>query len=130
MKKSAFLPTADCLESRVVLSQGPHVLKGAAVLTRHALNQAESRVGTAFVQFANDGQNYARLRRDVADAVSRIPWNRRGGLVATIKSMVPTLRASVAKNGITAIGAARQHATADVQQFVQGEIAHGKIILR
>jgi hypothetical protein len=130
MKKSAFVPTADCLESRVVLSSGPQFVHGAAVLTRHALNQTYSQIQSAFAQFANHGQNYARLERNLAIAVSRIPWNKRDGLLATIESEVPGLQANVATNVARPVVTARNSAMADVQQFVQGEIANGVIVIR
>jgi hypothetical protein len=131
MRKPSFVPSADLLETRVVLSGGPKfTLSGSAILSKHALGQTYSQVQKAFNTFANHGQNYRRLESNLASAVSRIPWNRRDGLLAAVESEVAGLQsnidASVPKPVITAM----QNAMADVHDFVQGEVADGIITLR
>jgi hypothetical protein len=130
MKKSSFVPKPDQLESRVVLSSGPKFVHGAAVLTSHALGQTYAQVEKAFSQFANHGENYNRLESSLASAVNRIPWNRRDGLLATIKSEVPQMEADISTGDATPVKTSEQLALQDVNQFVQGEIADGVIVIR
>ncbi len=69
MRKPSFVPTADLLETRVVLSSGPKfTLSGAAILTEHALGQTYSQVEKAFNTFARHGENYKRLENNLATA--------------------------------------------------------------
>jgi hypothetical protein len=130
MKKSSFVPKPDQLESRVVLSSGPKFVHGAAVLTSHALGQTYAQVEKAFSQFANHGENYNRLESSLASAVNRIPWNRRDGLLVTIESEVPQMEADISTGDATPVKTSEQLALQDVNQFVQGEIADGVIVIR
>jgi hypothetical protein len=131
MRKPSFVPTADLLETRVVLSSGPKfTLGGAAILTEHALGQTYSQVEKAFNTFARHGENYKRLENSLATAVNRIPWNKRDGLLATVESEVAGLQsnidAAVPKPVITSM----QSTLADVHDFVEGEVADGIIAMR
>ncbi len=130
MKKTAFVPTPDQLETRVVLSSGPKFVHGAAVLTTHALNKTYAQIEKAFSQFANHGQNYKRLETSLASDVNRIPWNRRDGLLATVESEVSQMQLDIATSDATPVKNAAQRALQDVHDFVQGEIADGVIVIR
>jgi hypothetical protein len=130
MKKTAFVPKPDQLESRVVLSSMPKFIHGAAVLTSRSLNQTYAQIQKAFNQFANHGQNYRRLQTTLANDVSRIPWNRRDGLLAAVESEVSQMHLDIATNDATPVSNAAQRALQDVHDFVQGEIADGVIVMR
>jgi hypothetical protein len=131
MKKSKFVPTPDVLETRVVLSGGPQFARnGAAVLTKHALSQTYSQVSSAFTKFAHHGQNYNALQVNLAKAVSRIPYNHRDGLLATIESEVSGLRANISSGVSRPVATAMQNAMADVHDFVQGEVEADAIVVR
>src|SRR5437764_13099929 len=95
MKKSAFVPTPDALESRIALSGGPRFVHGVPILTSQALGQTYSLVHKAFNQLTHDGPNYFRLRVDLANAVSHIPRYQRDGLNATVQGEVTKLRTAV-----------------------------------
>lgn len=130
MKKTTFVPRPDQLEGRVVLSSGPKFAHGAAVLTTRALNQSYAQVEKAFSQFANHGQNYKKLETTLAHDVSRIPWNKRDGLLASVESEVPQLRLDIATPNSTPVKSAVQRAMQDIHDFVQSEIASGSIVVR
>ncbi len=130
MKKSTFVPSPDQLETRVVLSSGPKFAHGAAILTNRALNQTYAQIQKAFSQFAHHGQNYRRLQTTLANDVSRIPWNRRDGLLAAVESEVSQMHVDIATSDATPVKNAAQRALQDVHDFVQGEIADGVITMR
>ncbi len=130
MKKTTFVPKPDQLETRVVLSSGPKFVHGAAVLKTHALSQTYAQVEKAFSQFANHGENYNRLESSLGKAVSRIPWNKRDGLLAAVESEVPQMQLDIATSDATPVKNAAQRALQDVHDFVQGEIADGVIVIR
>ena len=132
MRKPSFVPTPDVLETRVVLSGGPKFARdGAAILTSHALSQTYSQVENAFAKFAHHGQNYNALEINLAKAVSRIPYNHRDGLLATIESEVPGLRDEhQLRCHSRPVATAMQNAMADVHDFVQGEVEADVIVMR
>jgi hypothetical protein len=130
MKKSTFVPSPDALESRIALSSGPKFVHGVPILTRQALGQTYSLVQRAFNQFSHDGQNYYRLRVDLANAVNRIPWNRRDGLLATVQGEATNLRLAIAPGAYKPVLSQMQSTLQDVKEFVQSEVASGVIIVR
>jgi hypothetical protein len=131
MRKSSFVPTPDVLETRVVLSGGPKFARGgAAILTSHALSQTYSQVQNAFAKFAHHGQNYRALEINLANAVSRIPFNRRDGLLAAVESEVQGLRDNISAGVTQPVVTSMQSAMADVHDFVQGEVADAVIVMR
>ena len=116
--------------SPIAVAGGPKFLSGAAVLTRKALGQTTSLIQKAFVQYMNHGQNANRLRADLAKAVSRIPYNRRDGLLADVLSEVPAMVTDIRGNAPLPVKSAVQRALMDVHDFVNGEVANGVIVLR
>ena len=131
MRKPSFVPTPDVLETRVVLSGGPKFTRGgAAILTSHALSQTYGQVENAFAKFAQHGQNYHALQVNLATAVSRIPFNRRDGLLAAVESEVAGLRDNISSGVTQPVVTSMRSAMADVQEFVQGEVADGVIAMR
>jgi hypothetical protein len=130
MKKSSFVPKPDQLESRVVLSSGPKFSHGAAILTTHALGQTYSLVQKAFTQYMNHGQNFRQLEANLAGAVNRIPFNHRDGLLATVESEASQMRIDVSTGVAKPVSSALQRALNDVNEFVQGEVSSGIIIVR
>jgi hypothetical protein len=131
MRKPSFVPMPDVLETRVVLSGGPKFTRGgAAILTSHALNQTYAQVQNAFAKFAHHGQNYRALEINLAKAVSRIPYNRRDGLLATIESEVAGLRDNINSGVTRPVVTSMQSAMADVHDFVQGEASANVIAMR
>jgi hypothetical protein len=130
MKKRAYTPVPDQLEGRVVLSGAPKFIHGAAVLTNHALGQTYAQVEKAFSQYANHGQNFKRLEISLANAVSRIPWNKRDGLLAAVESEASQMRVDILSGATSPVKSATQDALQDVQEFVQSEVANGAITIR
>ena len=108
MKKRTFIPKSDQLESRVVLSGTPKFIHGAAVLTTRAMGQTYAQIQGAFSQYATHGQNLKHLESTLAGAVSRIPWSKRDGLLATVESLAPQMRADIADGVGTSVQAAMQ----------------------
>jgi hypothetical protein len=130
MKKKTFRPTADQLETRVVLSGTPKFIHGAAVLTTHALGQTYSQIQTAFAQYMNHGQNFKRLEVSLAKAVSRIPYNRRDGLFAAVEAEALQMRTDIRTRVSQPVKSALQRALNDVHDFVQSEVGDGVIVVR
>ena len=131
MRKPSFVPTPDVLETRVVLSGGPKFTRGgAAILTSHALSQTYGQIENAFAKFAHHGQNYRALEINLAKAVSRIPFNRRDGLLATVESEVQGLRDNISSGVTQPVMTSMQSAMADVHDFVQGEVTDAVIAMR
>jgi hypothetical protein len=131
MKRASFVPSADLLETRIALSGGVHFTStGAAILTTRALNQTYSQIQKAFIQFANHGQNYQTLQVNLANAVSRIPWNRRDGLLAAVETAPSALRSDISSGLSKPVMTEMQNTLAEVKQFVQGEVANGIIAVR
>jgi hypothetical protein len=130
MKKSAFVPSPDQLEGRVVLSGGPKFIHGMPVLTTHALGQTYSQIQKAFSTYANHGQNFHRLQINLANAVSRIPWNKRDGLLAQVESEASQMRVDIATGDATPVKDAMQRALQDVNDFVHGEVGGGVMLVR
>lgn len=130
MKKSTFVPTPDALESRIALSGGPKFAHGVPILTSHALGQTYSLIQKAYNQFSHNGHNYSRLRVDLANAVNRIPWNRRDGLLATVQGEITNLRTAIAPGAYKPVMSQMQSTLQDVKDFVHSEVASGVIIVR
>jgi hypothetical protein len=130
MKKKTFVPTADSLETRVVLSGAPKFIHGAAVLTTHALGQTYSQVQKAFNTYMHHGQNFKRLEVDLAKAVSRIPFNRRDGLLLAVEGEAQQMFTDIRTQVALPVKSAVQRALNDVHEFVQGEIGAGSIVVR
>lgn len=131
MKKRAFTPTADRLEGRIALSGGPlFTTSGAAILTTRALNQTYAQIENAFANFARHGENYHALEVNLANAVSRIPWNRRDGLLATVETEPGTLRIDIDVAMNKPVVTEMHNTIAEVKEFVASEVADGVIALR
>jgi hypothetical protein len=131
MKKPAFVPTPDHLESRIALSGGAKfTASGAAILSKHALNQSYSLVDKAFTQYMNHGQNLNRLEANLASAVGRIPFNTRDGLRAAVKSEATQMETDIRANVARPVKSALQSALSDVHDFVESEVANGIIVVR
>ncbi len=129
MKKKSFVPSPDQLEGRIVLSGGPKFSNGAAILTEKALGQTYSLIQNAFNQFANRGQNFNRLQADLANAVTRIPYNVRDGLRSAVQSEASQMVADVSSGTPFPVKGAAQRALSDVKSFVQSEVASGVIVM-
>ena len=116
--------------ARVAGSGGPKFINGAAILTRKTLGQTYGLIQKAFSQFATHGQNYNRLQVDLAKAVNRIPYNQRDGLLAAVQSEASQMVTDVRGNVPSPVKSALQRALNDVNDFVQGEVAGGVIVVR
>jgi hypothetical protein len=130
MKKSSFVPKPDQLEGRIALSSMPKFSHGAAILTRHALGETYSQIQKAFTQYTNHGHNFNRLESNLASAVGRIPYNHRDGLLASVESEATQMQVDIASIAVKPVGSALQRALNDVNDFVQGEMSSGTIVLR
>jgi hypothetical protein len=130
MKKHTFIPSADCLESRIALSSGVRFIGGVPVLTTHALNKAYSLINNAYKTFATKGQNYNLLSFNLGKAASLIPWNRRDGLRDTLLSEVGGLRSNIQFQIPKPVVTAARFTIQDLRFFVQGEVAAGNIVIR
>ena len=130
MKKPVFVPQPDVLEGRIALSGGPAFSHGAAILTKHALSQTYGLVNSAFSQYMNHGQNYRRLQVSLANAVGRIPWNKRDGLLAAVEAEAAQMKTDIRTNVSFPVKSAVQRALSDVHDFVQSEVSSGVIIVR
>jgi hypothetical protein len=133
MKKPKFVPTPDLLETRIALSGGPSFTRsGAAILTTHALNQTYGDIQRAFTNFATHGHgtNYKQLEMNLVKAVSRIPWNRRDGLLATVKAESSAVRFNIANAVNKPVVTEMLNTLAEVKSFVKSEVASGIIKVR
>jgi hypothetical protein len=131
-KKHAFVPSPlSSLEERVALSGGVHFApSGAAILTGHALRQATGGIQSAFVQYATNGHNQARLNADLAKAVSVVPYNRHDGLVSVLRDDAGITSSAIKASQVGAMKSAVQLSVADLNGFVQQEVASGRIVIR
>jgi hypothetical protein len=131
MKKPKFVPKPEHLEGRIALSGGAHfTASGAAILSKHTLNQTYGLVDKAFTQYMNHGQNLNRLEGNLASAVGRIPFNKRDGLLAAVESEVTTMETDIRASVAKPIKSALQRALTDVNDFVANEVADGIIVVR
>jgi len=131
MKRASFVPSADLLENRIALSGGVHFTStGAAILTNSALNKTYSQVEKAFSQFAKHGENLHSLEVNLANAVSRIPWNHRDGLLAIVESEPQAIQSDMSSGFSKPVVTEMQNTLIEVKQFVQGEVADGVIAVR
>jgi hypothetical protein len=133
MKKPKFVPTPDLLETRIALSGGPKfTASGAAILTSHALNQTYSDIQRAFANFAQHGHGtrYNALEVNLAKAVSRIPWNRRDGLLAAVEAEPSAVRLNVASAVNKPVMTELQNTLAELKNFIKSEVASGTIVVR
>lgn len=130
MKKHTFVPSADCLESRIALSGGVRFIGGVPVLTSHALNQAYGLINNAYKTFATKGQNYNLLSFNLSKAANLIPWNRRDGLRDTLLSEVAGLRSNIQFHVPRPVITSAQFTVQDLRFFVQDEVAAGNIVIR
>jgi hypothetical protein len=131
MKKPAFVPRPDLLETRIALSGGTHfTASGAAILSRNTLSQTYGLVQKAFTQYMKHGQNLNRLEANLASAVSRIPFNYRDGLRAAVVSEAVQMKTDIRTNVAKPVASAVQRALNDVHDFVKAEIASGTIVVR
>jgi len=133
MKKPKFVPTPDLLETRIALSGGAKFTSsGAAILTPHALGQTYNQIQAAFVNFAQHGhgKNFNALEVNLANAVSRIPWNRRDGLLATVEAEPSAVKFDMANAVTKPVVTEMRNTLAEVKDFVQSEIASGAIVMR
>jgi hypothetical protein len=130
MRKRSFVPsTISPLESRIAPSGGAHFIHGAAVLTPRAYVRAHNDISKAYKNFAQHGQNYGRLRTDLAKAVGRIPYNVRDGLRDAMRAEVDNLQADIQDGAPTPVINAQQNSLADLKDFVQSEVADGTIVI-
>ena len=63
-------------------------------------------------------------------AVSRIPWNKRDGLLSTVEGEVSGLQANISSGVSRPVITSLQSTLGDVQSFVQSEVADGVIAVR
>jgi hypothetical protein len=78
----------------------------------------------------NHGQNYHRLQVNLANAVGRIPWNKRDGLLAAVEAEASQMKTDIRTNVSLPVKSALQRAMSDVHDFVQSEVSSGVIIVR
>ena len=131
MKKQTFVPRPDALESRIALSGGTQfTATGAAILTKHTLAQANSLVQNAFSQYMNHGHNLKRLEGNLANAVGRIPFNKRDGLLFAVESEATQMQTDIRAKVATPIRSALKRALNDVNDFVKSEVAAHVIVVR
>ncbi len=131
MKRASFVPSADQLETRIALSGGVQFTStGAAILTSRALNQTYSQIEKAFSHFANHGQNFRTLEVNLASAVSRIPYNRRDGLLAIVETEPLAVESDMSSGVSKPVATELQNTLAEVKEFVQAEVADGVIVIR
>jgi hypothetical protein len=130
MKKHTFVPSADCLESRIALSGGVKFIGGVPVLTTHALNKAYGLINNAYKTFATKGLNYNLLSFNLGKAASLIPWNNRDGLRATMLSEVAGLQSNIQFHVPRPVITSYQATIQDLRVFVQDEVADGNIVIR
>ena len=128
MKTRAFVPSADCLESRIAMSSGVKFIHGLPVLTPRALNETFAAIGKAFETFATRGENYKLLGFNLTKAVDRIPFNVRDGLVATVQSEPSALQSDIQSGLPLSVINEAQNTNADVTNFVQSEVEDGVFI--
>jgi hypothetical protein len=130
MKKHTFVPSADCLEGRIVLSSGVRFIGGVPVLTTSALNKAYALINSAYTTFATKGLNYNLLSFNLGKAASLIPWNVRDGLRAQLQSEVGGLRNNIDFHVPRPVITSAQSAFQDLRFFVKAEVAAGNIVIR
>ena len=130
MKRRSFVPAADHLETRVVLSGVHFTSTGAAMMNVRTLNHTYAQVEKAFSRFANHGENFNQLEFNLAQAVSNIPWNRRDGLLATVEAEPGALQSDMSYGVSRPVITEMENTLAEVKSFVQGEVADGIIAVR
>jgi hypothetical protein len=128
MKKTAFVPAADLLESRIAMSSGIRFVGGLPVLTPNALNATFAAIDSAYRTFATRGHNYNLLGHNLAKAVSRIPFNVRDGLQAVVLAAPAALKADIAAGLPLPVIFESQTTQADVTAFVQTEVINGVFV--
>jgi hypothetical protein len=128
MKKTTFVPSADCLESRIAMSGGIKFIGGLPVLTPRALSETYGDIGKAFKTFATKGENYKLLEFNLTKAVDRIPFNVRDGLVATVQSEPSALQSDIESGLPLPVIFETQNTNAEVTNFVQSEVEGGVFI--
>jgi hypothetical protein len=129
MKKRAFVPAADCLESRIALS-GIKFIGGLPVLTSHALNQTISAVNKAFTTFATKGQNANLFSANLAKSLVRIHYQIRDGLQADILQYPGFVQDDIASGVTHPVKTEYANAVSDIKSFVQSEVASGIFIFQ
>jgi hypothetical protein len=125
MKKTTFVPSADCLESRIAMSGGIQYIGGLPVLTSHALSETYSAILRSYTTFATRGLNYNLLSFNLGNAVSRIPYNVRDGLRATVQGEVSGLLTNIQTHVFRPVVTSYEATIDDVRSFVQSEVADG-----
>jgi hypothetical protein len=130
MKKKTFVPAPDQLEGRIALSGGPKFINGAAILTTRDLGRTHALVENAVNHYANHGQNLNRLQADLATAINRVPFHRRDGLLTTVQSEARKTVSDTSINGSASVRSALQRVHNHVNNFVQGQIARGVMVVR
>ena len=127
MKKRAFVPAADCLESRIALSGGGirFTAGGLPILTSHALNQTISAVNKAFTTFATKGENYNIFSYNLGRSLMRIPYQIRDGLQGDIQQYPGFVQDDIASGVANPVKTENANAIADIKSFVQSEVADG-----
>ena len=129
MKKRAFVPAADCLESRIALS-GIKFIGGLPVLTSHALNQTISAVNKAFTTFATKGQNANLFTGNLTKSLMRIPYQIRDGLQDDILQYPGFVQDDIASGVVHPVKTEYVFAVGDIQSFVRSEVAAGIFIFQ
>jgi len=132
--KRAFIPSPlngiARLEDRVVLARPGFLASGAAVLTSRALSKSAGEIREAFEDFAQRGQNYGRLNSDLRNAVSRIPFHRRGGLDDSMSVVVSQLRDDISFKAPRPVRFAFRSAMLNLRDSVRFGIDDGSVALR
>jgi hypothetical protein len=127
MKKRAFVPAADCLESRIALS-GVAMRNGLPFLSVHALQQTYHDINRAFTTFANKGQNYNVLFANLTNSLRRIPFQVRDGLQAAVQQEPGFLQDDIASGVANPVKTEYAATIADVNSFVGSETQAGIFI--
>ena len=128
MKKRAFVPAADCLESRIALSGGVAMRDGLPFLSVHALQQTYRAIDKAFTTFASKGQDYNLLTTNLAKSLTRIPFQVRDGLQAAVLEEPGNLQSDIESGVANPVKTEYAATIADVNSFVGSETEAGIFI--
>jgi hypothetical protein len=127
MKKRAFVPAADCLESRIALS-GVAMRGGLPFLSVHALQETYHDINKAFTTFATKGENYNVLFANLTNSLRRVPFQVRDGLQAEVQQEPANLQSDIASGVANPVKTEYLATLEDVNSFVGSETQAGIFI--
>jgi hypothetical protein len=127
MKKRAFVPAADHLETRIALS-GVAMRHGLPFLSVNALQQTYHDINRAFTTWATKGQNYNLLSHNLGTSLRRIPFQVRDGLQATVQQEPGFLQDDISSGVAHPVKTEYQATIAAVNSFVGSETQAGIFI--